>query len=80
LLKFPTVKLLDYQLPALEASANPFAVIVLAHLTTQQTSKDPQGRYQSKLRIAKSLYQRRYGRQAILELLRLIEWMMTLPK
>jgi septum formation topological specificity factor MinE len=80
LLKFPVVKLLDYQLPALEASANPFAVIVMAHLTTQQTRKDPQGRYQGKLRIAKSLYQRGYGRQDILELLRLIEWMMTLPE
>ncbi len=79
LLKFPIVKLLDYQLPALEASTNAFAVIVLAHLTTQQTSKDPQGRYQGKLRIAKSLYQRGYSRQDILELLRLIEWMMTLP-
>jgi hypothetical protein len=80
LLKFPIVKLLDYQLPALEASTNAFAVIVLAHLTTQQTSKDPQGRYQGKLRIAKSLYQRGYSRQDILELLRLIEWMMTLPE
>jgi SOS response regulatory protein OraA/RecX len=52
----------------------------MAHLTTQQTSKDAQGRYQGKLRIAKSLYQRGYSRQDILELLRLIEWMMTLPK
>ncbi|MEW6496664.1 MAG: transposase [Cyanobacteriota bacterium] len=80
LLKFPIVKLLDYQLPTLEASANPFAVIILAHLTTQQTSKDPQSRYQGKLRIAKSLYQRGYSRQDILELMRLIEWMMTLPE
>lgn len=80
LLKFPIVKLLDYQLPTLETNANPFAVIVLAHLTTQRTSKDPQGRYQGKLRIAKSLYQRGYSRPDILELMRLIEWMMTLPE
>lgn len=80
LLKFPIVKLLDYQQLTLEANANPFAVIVLAHLTTQRTSKDPQGRYQGKMRIAKSLYQRGYSRQDILELLRLIEWMMTLPE
>ncbi len=44
------------------------------------TSIDPQRRYQGKLRIAKSLYQRGYNRQDILELLRLVEWMMTLPK
>jgi hypothetical protein len=80
LLKFPIVKLLDYQLPTLESNANPFAVIILAHLITQRTSKDPQGRYQGKLRIAKSLYQRGYSRQDILKLMRLIEWMMTLPE
>lgn len=32
------------------------------------------------MRIAKSLYQRGYSRQDILELLRLVEWMMTLPE
>jgi hypothetical protein len=81
-LRFPTVKLLDYQgrRDILEEDNNPFAVIVAAHLTTQQTNKDPSGRYQGKLRIAKSLYQRGYSRQDILELFRLIDWMMTLPE
>ncbi len=81
-LRFPTVKLLDYQgrRDILEQDDNPFAVIVAAHLTTQQTNKDPSGRYQGKLRIAKSLYQRGYSRQDILELFRLIDWMMTLPE
>ena len=80
-LQFPMVKLLDYQTRGdfLSESTNPFAVIVAAHLTTQQTSQDPQGRYQGKLRLAKSLYQRGYSRQDILELFRLIDWMMTLP-
>jgi hypothetical protein len=75
------VKLLDYQTRStlLSESTNPFAVIVAAHLTTQQTSQDPQGRYLGKLRLAKSLYQRGYSRQDILELFRLIDWMMTLP-
>lgn len=83
-LQFPMVKLLDYQTRSdlsdlSEQSTNPFAVIVAAHLTTQQTNQDPQGRYQGKLRLAKSLYQRGYSRQDILELFRLIDWMMTLP-
>ncbi len=47
------------------AKPNPFAVIVAAHLTTQQTNQDPSRRYQGKLRIAKSLYQRGYSRQDI---------------
>ena len=81
-LEFPMVKLLDYQTRStlLSDSTNPFAVIVAAHLTTQQTSQDPQGRYLGKLRLAKSLYQRGYSRQDILELFRLIDWMMTLPE
>ncbi len=80
-LEFPMVKLLDYQTRStlLSESTNPFAVIVAAHLTTQQTSQDPQGRYLGKLRLAKSLYQRGYSRGDILELFRLIDWMMTLP-
>ena len=81
-LRFPTVKLLDYQARSdiLEEDNNPFAVIVAAHLTTQQTNQDPSRRYQGKLRIAKSLYQRGYSRQDILELFRLIDWMMSLPE
>jgi hypothetical protein len=80
-LQFPVVKLLDYQrnLEWLEQNPNPFAIIVSAHLTTQQTRQDPQGRYQGKLRIAKSLYQRGYSRQDILELFRLIDWIIALP-
>jgi hypothetical protein len=80
-LEFPMVKLLDYQTRStlLSESTNPFAVIVAAHLTTQQTTQDPQGRYLGKLRLAKSLYQRGYSRQDILELFKLIDWMMTLP-
>ena len=78
-LRFPVAKLLDYQNKSLEQNPNPFAVIVAAHLTTQQTRQDPQGRYQSKLRIAKSLYQRGYSRQDILELFRLIDWIIALP-
>ena len=78
---FPTVKLLDYQGRSESLTEkNPFAVIVAAHLTTQQTNQDPDRRYQGKLRIAKSLYQRGYSRQDILELFRLIDWMMSLPE
>jgi hypothetical protein len=81
-LRFPAVKLLDYRerIEELEESSNPFAVIVAAHLTTQETRRDGTGRYEGKLRIAKSLYRRGYSRQDILELFRLIDWMISLPK
>jgi hypothetical protein len=81
-LRFPTVKLLNYRerIEELEESSNPFAVIVAAHLTTQETRRDGMGRYEGKLRIAKSLYRRGYTRRDILELFRLIDWMVNLPK
>ncbi len=81
-LQFPVVKLLDYEpeWETLEQSANPFAAIVMAHLKTQATRRQPSDRLQWKLRVAKSLYQRGMSRQDILELFRLINWMMALPE
>jgi hypothetical protein len=76
------VKLLDYQGEgdALSESTNPFAIIVAAHLTNQQTRRNVNQRYDGKLRIAKSLYQKGYNRGDILELFRLIDWMINLPE
>jgi len=64
----------------LESSRNPFAVIVMAHLRTQATKGDSQERLQSKLSLVRGLYERGYSRNEILQLFRLIEWMMVLPK
>lgn len=81
-LDFPTVKLLDYEerQDDLMTSDNPFATAVSAHLQTMATRQAPLERYAAKLRLAKMLYQRGYGRQDILELLRFIDWVMTLPE
>ncbi|NET60619.1 MAG: transposase [Symploca sp. SIO2E6] len=78
-LEFLIVKLLDYSIETLLSSDNPFAIIVNAHRETQATHNNPNSRYREKLRIAKSLYQRGYQKSDILELYRLIDWMMTLP-
>ncbi|HIK10088.1 MAG TPA: transposase, partial [Oscillatoriaceae cyanobacterium M33_DOE_052] len=80
-LQFPIVKLLDYETEweSLQTNPNPFAVLVMAHLKSQATRRQPTERLQWKLSLAKSLYQRGYSRQDILELARLIDWMMTLP-
>jgi hypothetical protein len=80
LLEFPTVKLLDYDTETLQRSQNVFAPIIAAHLETQKTRQDTQGRYRQKVRIIKDLYQRGLSRQDILELFRLIDWMMALPE
>ncbi len=66
-LQFPIVKLLDYQeqWELLEQSTNPFAVIVMAHLTAKETTRDPQRRLQGKLSIVRGLYERGYNREEI---------------
>jgi hypothetical protein len=81
-LEFPIVKLLDYEArwEELEASPNPFAVVVMAHLKTQVTTQDPQGRLRWKLQLIRGLYERGFRQQDILELFRVLDWMMGLPE
>ncbi|AFZ60970.1 transposase [Anabaena cylindrica FACHB-243] len=80
-LQFPTVKLLDYQprWSELEQSDNPFAVLVMAHLRTQATTKNLTGRLQWKLSLVKRMYELGYSREKILQLFDLIDRLMTLP-
>lgn len=81
-LKFPIVKLLDYesQWQSLEESQNPFTVIVMAHLKTKATRGVPQQRKQWKWSLVRRLFEGGYSREEIVRLFRLIDWMMVLPK
>lgn len=82
ILEYPVVKLLDYEADweSLSQSRNPFAITVMAHLKTMATRQDDRGRLQWKLNLVKGLYERGYTRETILELFRLIDWMMVLPR
>ena len=75
-IRFPAVKLLDYRdrWAELERSANPFAVVIQAHLKTQETRHAAEARYGAKLALVKSLYRRGWNRSDILELFRCIDW------
>jgi len=80
--QFPVVKLLDYQKnwSALTENRNPFAIMVMAHLKTKETRNNASERFSSKLSIVRGLYERGYSKEEILQLFRLVDWMMTLPK
>ncbi len=80
-LRFPVVKLTDYaeRWAGLEASDNPFAVMVMAHLQTRATRNDPEARLGWKLRLVKRLYEKGYNREDVLELFRFIDWLLALP-
>jgi hypothetical protein len=76
------VKLLDYRdrWTKLECDRNPFAVVVMAHLKAQETQRDSQQRKESKLSLIRRLYEQGYERREILNLFRLVDWVMILPK
>ncbi|KYC39543.1 transposase [Scytonema hofmannii PCC 7110] len=81
-LEFPIVKLLDYEAEwqTLEQSTNPFSVVVMAHLKTKATHRNPENRLQWKLNIVKRLFEQGYSREDVLGLFRFIDWIMVLPE
>ena len=80
--KFPTVKLIDYaeKIDELLDRNNPFAIITAAHLKTKATKDNPQERYTWKWTITKALYEKGFSAQDILNLYRLVDWLMMLPE
>jgi len=80
-LDFPVAKLTDYdeKLDELFASDNAFGLITAAHILTRQTRKKHQERYEAKLRLIKILYQRHWDKQRVINLLTVVDWLMTLP-
>ena len=79
--RFPVEKLLDWhsRWAELEASTNPFALVVMAHLKTQEI-KDGVARKGWKMRLVRLLYERGYTREQVLELFRVLDWMLRLPE
>jgi hypothetical protein len=80
--RFPIVKLMDYEnrWAELEASANPFAIVVMAHLKTKETRKDPEARKEWKFRLTRRLYEQGFARQDIMNLYRFVDWLLVLPE
>jgi hypothetical protein len=78
-MKFSIAKLLDYQWSDLEASNNLFAIIVMAHLKTKVTTKDLTQREQWKWNLVRPLYQKGLTKVDIINLVKFIDRMMTLP-
>jgi len=81
-ISFPIVKVLDYRdrWEELERSDNPFAVIVMAHLKTQDTRHDDQKRKTWKLYMVRRLYECGYQREDVINLFHFIDWLMRLPE
>jgi len=80
-LEFPSIKLLDYRdrVTELETSANPFALVALAHLAAIATRRDPPARLEHKIGLTRRLYRRGLERDDILSLYAFIDWVLALP-
>jgi hypothetical protein len=76
---FSIVKLLDYQWEDLERSQNVFAIVVMAHLKTKETTSNLSEREQWKWNLSRLLYEKGYNRKAIVDLYKVIDIMMALP-
>lgn len=81
-LTFPIVKLQDYagRMHELLAHRNPFALVTAAHLLTQQTRHNAHRRRIVKWRLTKLLYARPGDKRRIINLFKVIDWMMRLPE
>ncbi len=79
--QFPVVKLVDYnqRWSELEASRNPFATVVMAHLKAIETRDNRSERKQWKLALVRRLYEQGFEREDVLNLFQFIDWMMSLP-
>jgi hypothetical protein len=79
---FRSTKLLDYadEVTRLEASENPFAVVVLTNIKAVETRNDPELRRAWKLRIIKGLLRRNWSHDWIHQFFQFIDYMMALPE
>ncbi len=79
--EYPVCKLLDLgqEIEQLERGDNPAAIVVAAHLAAQATTGNMAQRKRLKWQLTRRLYDRGYGKEDILELYRLIDWLMVLP-
>jgi hypothetical protein len=80
--EFSTVKLLDYRdrMAELDASKNPFAMVVKAHLKLQETKKDNRSRKVWKMRLIRQLHEEGYNQEEVLNLFNFVDWVLVLPK
>lgn len=80
-IRFPYVKLNDYapKLQELLCEQNVFGLVTAAHLLTQQTKGQHVKRHAVKWHLSRTLYERDWDKQRIIDLFNLIDWMMQIP-
>lgn len=77
---FVSIKLLDFERRSqvLSNSNNPFAVVILAHLSSLKTKPEQEARYLAKQTLVGNLQKKGLNRAAIKNLLNFLDWVLTL--
>src|SRR5438552_4609019 len=65
---------------ALKGSREPAAIVVLANWAVQQAARDDERRFELKWDLTRRLFEIGLGKADILELYRLVDWLMKLPR
>jgi len=80
-MRFPIIKLIDYKQrqEELEASSNPFAQVIVAQLAAME-KQDPKSKFDSKFALIKKLYQQKWQKDDIMNLIKFIDWIIALPE
>ena len=81
LFEFPVLRLSDFaaRQQELEQIRNPVAIIVLAQLKATEARKDNSHKLSFKRQLIRMLYGRGYTRAQVLEIFRVIDWVIALP-
>jgi hypothetical protein len=77
--EYPRCKLMDLPVRRLREGRSEIGRFILAHRLAQRTKGDPRRRKASKLRLVKELYRQGFEKEEILELFRLMDWVLPLP-
>lgn len=64
----------------LERSGDPIALVVLAHLASQRSRKNPRMRYNWKVRLARRVLRAGHDEATAGHLLRFVDWLLRLPR
>ena len=76
---YPVIKLLKYDMAALDANPNPIVAVILAHRAAQLTRHNMEMRAAVRVDFARRLYRLGYDQATVEELDRLVEWLLWLP-
>jgi len=78
--EYPTCKLLDFNDTQLAADDSPAAIVILAQRAAQRRVQSPGERKTLKWDLTRRLYERGYCQEEVVELFRLIDWLLKLPE